>query len=242
MNRLFVANWKTNPLTEKAAVALAKAEDFPNAVICPPAPFLSAVKKVLKKAALGAQNVFTDLLPAGGAFTGEISSAQLKALGASYVIVGHSERRIHLLENNEMISRKVEAVLKAGMTPILCVGENENEKAMGRTEEIVSRQLELGLSKIDRSKTPPQIVIAYEPIWAISKGDPTHVTDSPEDADKVISMIRARASTLSVRPFVIYGGSVNAGDWAGFAEYAGIQGALVGGASLKAAEFKKIIK
>jgi triosephosphate isomerase len=234
--KLLIANWKMNPKTEAQAIALAKASDAEGVVVCPPFPFLPAVKKVLKQAALGAQDAFFE---DEGAFTGQVSPKQLKDLGVSYVIVGHSERRA-LGDTNEMIAKKVAAVIKSGLTPILCIGESRNERATGRTKEIVERQLELGLSLIAASK-PAKVIITYEPVWAISGGDPLSESDTPENAAEMIAYLRDLLKNAKVRPTLIYGGSANAQNSVALFNQKEIEGLLVGRASTTA-EFKAMIK
>ncbi|MBI3114564.1 MAG: triosephosphate isomerase, partial [Candidatus Harrisonbacteria bacterium] len=143
--KLIIANWKMNPTMLEEAVALARATDIEGLVIAPPFPFLEAVGKELKHALLGAQDLFWENPPTGGAFTGEVSADELKALGARYVIVGHSERRKNLGETDEMIAKKMKAASDSGLIPVLCVGESREEHDAGRAKEIVNRELRLGL-------------------------------------------------------------------------------------------------
>ncbi len=235
--KLLIANWKMNPTAEKQAIALAKQADAEGVVVCPPFPYLSVVAKVLKKAELGAQNAYIE---DEGAFTGETSPKQLKGYGVGYVIVGHSDRR-RLGETNELVASKVAAVIKSSMVPILCVGETKNEHETGRTREIVERQLELGLSLIGRQVPAPKIIVTYEPVWAISGGDRDHEIDNPEEAAEVIAYLRKQLVQFPVRAMVIYGGSTKADNLVGLFSQKDIDGALVGGASLRP-EFKKMIK
>jgi triosephosphate isomerase len=226
MPKLIVANWKLNPQTEKEAITLAKKTDFKNVVIAPPFPFLGAVKKVLKKASLGAQDAFWE---GAGAYTGEVSSEMLKRLGAKYVILGHSERRIYMNESDSMVNKKTASALKAGLLPIICVGEPKEvrKKGFASAKAYVGKQLKESLKGISES-----VVIAYEPIWAIGTGTP----DSPDETRAMARFIR------SLRPdaTVLYGGSVNGKNYDLFLSLQEIGGALVGGASLRAEEFKAI--
>lgn len=235
--KLVIANWKMNPKNEAAALALIKLADAEGVVICPPALFLPVVAKKVKRADMGAQDVSAE---DEGAFTGQVSSRQVKSYGAAYVIIGHSERR-RLGEGNDLVAKKVSAVLKSGMTPILCIGESRDEHVTGRTKEIVERQLELGLSLIGRQVPAAKIIIAYEPVWAISGGDPLSESDTPENAVEIIAYIRERLRGVPVRATVIYGGSVNAENAASFLSQGAIDGVLVGGASIRP-EFKTIVK
>lgn len=235
--KLIIANWKMNPKNETAALALAKVSDVDGVIVCPPFPFVSAIGKKLKRADLGVQDIGAE---EEGAFTGQVSGRQVKGYGATYAIVGHSERR-RLGEGNDLIAKKVMTALKCGLTPILCVGETRDEHVTGRTKEIVERQLELGLSLLGRQIPAAKVIIAYEPVWAISGGDPLSESDTPENAAAVIAYIRERLKHAPVRAAVIYGGSVHAENVASFLSQEGIDGVLIGGASIRP-EFKTIIK
>ncbi len=231
MSQLLVANWKMNPASESEAVKLARASDANNVVICPPFPFLRAIKQAIKKAALGAQDVFWENPPAsGGAYTGEVSAKMLKGLGVRYTIIGHSERRRWLHETDEMINKKIQAVLKADLKAILCVGEpfSVRKKGLTAAKNFVKKQL-----KKDLRGVKSKFIIAYEPIWAIGTGKPDNPRETAEMAKFIKNLSRAR---------VLYGGSVTSLNIGRILEYNEIDGALVGGASLKAGEFKKIIK
>ncbi len=213
-----------NPQSEPEAVKLARAEDLKNAVIIPPFPFLGPVKKILKQAPLGAQNVFYE---EKGAYTGEVSPAMLKKLGVRYVIIGHSERR-RLGEDDAMIAKKVSAATAAGLIVILCVGEPAGiyKKGNRATELFIRKQLRF-------LKNKKNLIVAYEPIWAIGTGKNAH----PEDAARVAQLIK---SIISVP--VLYGGSTNSKNAKSFLEKKEISGLLVGGASLDAKEFLRMIK
>ncbi len=228
MAKLVIANWKSNPKTSADAKKLARSTDHIGVVIAPPFPFLSEVGDVVRKSDLGAQDAFWS----DGPYTGEVSVNQLKGLGVKYVILGHSERRRNLGETDAMINRKLKAVLGCGLFPVLCVGEGpEFRRAPKGAASFINNQLKLGLSGVRNVK---KLIVAYEPIWAIGTG----LSDSPKDAARVAVMIRGRLGNVPV----LYGGSVNGGNVAEFMSLPEISGALVGGASLKAAEFKKIIK
>ncbi len=218
MKPLIVGNWKMNPANLKEAKELfdsvkkgvknTKAE----VVICPPFLYLDQLKGLT----LGAQNVSFELR---GAFTGQISATQLKDLGVEYVIVGHSESRKYLHETNEDVNKKLQAVLDAGMTPILCVGEREDEDR----DEILKQQIPQGIS---------DIVIAYEPVWAVGTGK----NCQPEDVKAAIAIIKSLVQDARV----LYGGSVKADNAKQYLEIT--DGLLIGGASLIAEEFIKIIE
>lgn len=254
MKKLIVANWKMNPASESEAVHLAKFSDEKNVVICPPFPFLGAVKSVLRKADLGAQDVFWQNPIPGGAFTGEISINMLKKVGAAYVILGHSERRHYLAETDEIINQKLKAALAFGLKVVLCVGEPLSVRTEGlkSAENFVKSQLVKDLKNTSNllrpsgasgdggKPTTQNLIIAYEPIWAIGTGKP----DKPEDSATKVSFIKAFLSTktYNLKPHVLYGGSVTSANSPRIFECKEIDGVLVGGASLKAEEFKKIIK
>lgn len=242
---LIIANWKSNPLTLKEALVLSHSAErtarrFRGAevVVAPPFLFIPAVSKILRQAKLGAQNVFWS----EGPYTGEISSEQLKKIGARYVIAGHSSRRMELGETDDMINKKVKAVLNVGLSPVLCVGERRRKGNM--ISPIVGLQLKKALKGVKKSQLK-NLVIAYEPIWAIST-TPGARADTPENAKHAIKYIRTilahiygRKSADKVR--ILYGGSVSAKNAKQFFALSEVGGALVGGASLNPSEFTKII-
>ena len=250
MNKLIIANWKMNPETIKEAVSMAKEIDSENLVICPPFTFIAEVSRAVKKSILGAQDLFWE---DNGAHTGEISGSQLYSLGVKYVIIGHSERRRHLRETDEMVAKKVAAALRNGLIPILCVGETQEERNRNQTQKVVERQLKIGLSLI--GNCPPEadpplaekleivnLIVAYEPVWAISTSKDSE-PDTPENAVQMINFIKKQleVNNYKLKIDFIYGGSVNAQTAEKFLKEKEIQGVLVGGASLKSKEFKKII-
>jgi triosephosphate isomerase (TIM) len=212
-------------------------------VICPPFTALRSVQTVIEgdrlPFGLGAQNChFEDK----GAFTGEVAPTMLAALKCSYVIVGHSERREHFGETDDLVAKKVKAVYANGMTPIMCVGESLDERDAGRTEEKITTQIRQGLAGLDAERASA-LVVAYEPIWAIGTGR----NAEPADAGQVVGVIRKTLDSMysndvaaAVR--IQYGGSVKAGNIRGFMAHPDIDGALVGGASLDPEEFALIVK
>lgn len=243
---LIVANWKMNPdapgravlLANKIERSLARVRNV-EVVIAPPFPFLLPIAAVIKRAKLGAQNVFWQDC---GPYTGEVSWHQLKHLKVDYVIIGHSERKLFLDETDEMINNKVHILLENNMTPILCVGERE--RVGDDIPEIVGIQIRAALKGIKKTLIK-KLVIAYEPIWAISTM-PNARPDTPVSAFQSVIYIRKVMSELYGRTMgdeiqIIYGGSVNAKNIKGFLEEGRMQGALVGGASLDAAEFGEIV-
>ncbi|HHY14759.1 MAG TPA: triose-phosphate isomerase [Firmicutes bacterium] len=241
---IIAGNWKMHKNVGEAIEACRRLEELAahslaEVVVCAPFTSLSALNALgLTKIKLGAQNMhFADQ----GAFTGEISGQMLIDVGCQYVIIGHSERRALFGEDDGMINKKVLNALKLGLRPILCVGETLTQRQSGETETIVIEQTQKALSGV----TPEQlskVVIAYEPIWAIGTGE----TSTAEDANKVIGVIRAAVAELydaqlaeEVR--IQYGGSVKPENVAGFKRQPQIDGALVGGASIKVQDFMAII-
>jgi triosephosphate isomerase len=244
---IIAANWKMHKTVEEGK---SFATEFPvegvlrqevEVVLCPPFTALQVVGEVLRgtKVKLGAQNLY----PAEkGAFTGEISPLMLKALGCSYVILGHSERRHILGEKDEFINQKVEIAFAAGLVPILCVGETMEQRQQGKTEEVCRRQILGGLQGLEE-KEVGCVVIAYEPVWAIGTG----VNASPEEAEKTIAFLReviadsfSPGAGETVR--IQYGGSVKPSNIQDFMKYDNIDGALVGGASLEVNSFYEIVQ
>jgi triosephosphate isomerase len=184
---------------------------------------------------LGAQDVSSH---ESGAFTGEVSAAMLRDVGAQFVIVGHSERRQYHMENDALVAEKAQRALAAGVTPIVCVGETLAEREAGRTEEVVKRQLAAVIHA--NGHCISEIVVAYEPVWAIGTGK----TASPEQAQHVHSILRSQlraASAHADRVSILYGGSMNAANAVQLLAQVDIDGGLVGGASLKATDFLSII-
>ena len=236
--KLLVANWKLNPQIEAEAVRLARASDAKNIVIAPPFPFLVAVGKALKRATLGAQDVFWKL---HGAYTGGVSPLMLRALGVRYVIVGHSERRA-LGETDTMVNKKARAALRAGLAPILCVGEPlaVRRKGLAAAKRFVAHQLRADLRGVSPSSviSHQSSVVAYEPLWAIGTGRAATPADAAEMAEFIKGLL---VKSYKLKVSVLYGGSVNVRNAGAFLAEPAIDGALVGGASLQAAEFRKMI-
>ncbi len=242
--KYIVANWKAYIVNKKEASVLlrktyeAARKNSSEVVICPPYTFLTEMKKN-KNVHFGAQNVFWE---DGGAFTGEITLPMLKELGVEYVILGHSERRAYFSETDDMVNKKVKAALKAGFKVILCVGEKER-KEKNIIPSLVAEQLRADLTGVAKSKLV-NLIIAYEPIWAIGSGS----SDTPENAyqaalyiRKTIADIYKNAKAGKNMKF-LYGGSVNSKNILDFMSHIGIDGVLVGGASVKYTEFQKMIK
>ena len=248
---IMAGNWKMHHSHLEAIQVVQKlsyrltSEDYERCevVVCPTFTSLRSVQTVIEADSLpiglGAQNVFWE---DKGAYTGEVSPGMLVKLAVSYVIVGHSERREIFGETDEMVNRKVKAVLGAGMTPIMCVGETLEEREAGETAAKVSRQVQAGLDGV----TPQQVgsmVIAYEPIWAIGTGR----NATPEDANDTIGTIRKMVAGLAgeapaAQVRIQYGGSVKPANIAAIMAQPEIDGALVGGASLEADDFAQIVR
>ncbi len=219
--KIICLNWKMNPETLGQALEIASQSDYDNAILFPPFIFLEEVKKLLKKARIGAQDIsYRD--EARGPFTGEISANELFNLGIEFVIIGHSERRA-MGETNAQIAHKIEIALENDLIPILCIGENYEEHKKGLTNKIIRNQVYVGLSLA--GKYGKKIILAYEPVWAIGTG----TSDTPKNAENTIKYIKKITDS---KYEVIYGGSVNNENINEFLKFKGIDGVLVGGASL----------
>jgi triosephosphate isomerase len=245
MRTPFIAgNWKMNTTVAQASALVGEMRERLDRVegvekvLCPPFISLAAIEELLRGTSikLGAQNMYFE---EKGAYTGEVSPLMLSEL-CEFVILGHSERRQYFAETDELINKKVRAALKIGLTPILCVGEKLEEKEAGDTAEVVTRQVRGALEGIE---SPQGLVIAYEPIWAIGTGKAA----TPPESNDTTGLLRRTVAQLYGVEFaqgvrILYGGSVTASNIAGFMEEPEIDGALVGGASLKAEEFLGIVE
>ncbi len=245
---LIAGNWKmyktvaeTVQFIDELKGLLAGAGDGVEVVLCPPCTALSAAAEALRGSGiyLSAQNMHWE---EQGAFTGEISPLMLREIGCKYVVLGHSERRQYFGETDEAVNKKVKAALKHGLIPIVCVGETLEEREAGITEKVIGTQVKGALTGLDPAQTAG-LVVAYEPVWAIGTGR----TASDDDAQKVNAFIRGllveiagREAAEKVR--IQYGGSVKPENAAGLMARPDIDGALVGGASLKPDSFAGIIK
>ena len=251
MKKLIAANWKMNKTVAEAVSAadelkkLAGKEKDADVVICPPFTALYAVAKELKGSniKLGAQNMYFE---DAGAYTGDISPLMLKDIGCEYAIIGHSERREFFKEDDSLINRKVLAALKHSLKPILCVGETWGQRESSRTKEVLEKQLKNGLSNITSSQMK-KITIAYEPVWAISRGNPNQKAATPQDAEEGHQFIRNVLETIfdkktAADTRIIYGGSMKPENAKELLSRKGIDGGLVGNASLNAKSFYEIIK
>ena len=207
-----------------------------NVAVCVPAVYLAQVQALkVSFIDLGSQDVSAQ---AFGAYTGEVSATMLKDFGVQYCLVGHSERRQQHGETDALVAGKAKAALAAGITPIVCVGETLVEREAGRTEEVVKRQLAAVIHT--NGHCISEVVVAYEPVWAIGTGK----TASPEDAQAVHAVLRAQfkaATDRSAQVKILYGGSMNAANASSLLGQPDIDGGLIGGASLKAVDFLSII-
>ena len=243
--RIIAGNWKMHKTISEA---LAFVDEFlrlepwgeSQAVICPPFPCLAPLAQVLEGSgvALGAQDLHWE---AQGAFTGEVSGRMLRDVGCRYVIVGHSERRQHFGDNDERVALKTRAALDHGLTPIVCVGESLDERESGQAEGIVVSQVKAAIQDLS-PQTLATVVMAYEPVWAIGTGRSARGGDAAAMAEavrRVVSEVAGELAAESLR--FLYGGSVNAKNALEFLESPGVDGALVGGASLDPVEFRAIL-
>jgi triosephosphate isomerase (TIM) len=244
---IIAGNWKMYKTIPEAKTLvtgmLSKLSGFNDVevVFCPPFTALSTVKELIKgtPCAVGAQNLYWK---EQGAFTGEISPLMLKDIGCDYVIIGHSERRQYFGETDATVNLKVKAALAVGIKPIICVGESLAEREAGETDSLIKRQTEKALEGIEASAIPT-LVIAYEPIWAIGTGK----SSSAKDANEVIGLIRKTVANLFGKEVaeqmrIQYGGSVKPENIKEYMAEPEIDGALVGGASLEAESFFKLIR
>jgi len=241
---MIAGNWKMNTTVSEAIKLVNEMhpglDEITNVdkVICLPFVSLAAVKELIKGSSikLGAQNLHFE---ERGAYTGEISPLMLAEL-CEFVIIGHSERRQYFNETGGIVNKKIRAALRTGLKPILCIGERLEENESGRTEEVVTEQLRSSLTGINY---PSSLLIAYEPVWAIGTGKAA----TGKQANETIGFIRHNIAKLYSKEFaqdvrILYGGSVTAQNTAEFINQLEIDGALVGGASLKANEFLSIVR
>ncbi|MEM8830854.1 MAG: triose-phosphate isomerase [Cyanobacteria bacterium P01_G01_bin.19] len=238
MRKIIIAgNWKMHKnqaeslkFVEKFKSEVENTLEEREIVLCAPFTSLTIMSKNLHggKIMLGAQNIHWE---AEGAYTGEISGDMLQEIGVSYVIIGHSERRQYFGETDETVNLRIKAAQTAGFVPILCVGETKEQRDAGETESIIINQLEAGLVGVDQNN----LVIAYEPIWAIGTGD----TCESQEANRVIGVIRSQLDNKNVS--IQYGGSVKPTNVDEIMNQPEIDGALVGGASLEPQSFARIV-
>jgi len=247
---LMAGNWKMHrdhleaiQLLQRLAYHLGEEDtDGQEVVVCPPFTALRSLQTLIQsdrmRVQLGAQDCHPDL---EGAYTGDVSVPMLARLDVAYVIVGHSERRLHHHEDDALVARKAQAVLAGGLRPIVCVGEGEAARESGRAEDVVLAQLRGSLDRVEPSE-PERLVVAYEPIWAIGTGR----TATPDDAQAMSSAIRGAlaeryGSATATEVRVLYGGSVKPANIRSLMAQPDVDGALVGGASLSAEDFALIV-
>ena len=243
---IIAGNWKMNKTPDEAVELVNELKPLVkdakcDVVVCVPAVCIPAVKNVLKRGSkikLGAQNVHWEK---SGAYTGELSADMLKAAGVEYVIIGHSERRQYFGETDKTVNKRVVAAINAELKPIVCVGENKEEREAGYTDTIVSYQTLMALTGLTNEQVEGT-VIAYEPVWAIGTG----LTATDEQANETIGVIRAaiagkygKRTAAKVR--IQYGGSMKPSNVKGLMAQPEIDGGLIGGASLKAADFSQVV-
>jgi triosephosphate isomerase len=248
MRTPFIAgNWKMNTtkvevesLLDSLKVSLSNVDGVKIAV-CPPFPYLSIASDILNgtRIRLGAQNMHWE---EKGAFTGEVAAMMIKDVGCQYVILGHSERRQYFNETDENVFKKIKQALRIGLNPIVCVGETLKDREAGDTENVINKQIQGCFKKLSSDEIN-KITIAYEPVWAIGTGK----TATPEQAQEVHRFIRDWVQTafnqgIASDICIQYGGSVKPGNAKELLSQADIDGALVGGASLKSEDFTAIIK
>jgi triosephosphate isomerase len=245
--KIVIANWKMNPISEKLAEKLFKDTNKvvsklknTDIIICPPDIYLNKLKKFAKKIKLGAQDCFYE---ESGAYTGEISAEMLYGIGARYVILGHSERRIILGESNEDVNKKIKSALFAGLIPIVCIGEKERDQENNYLN-FVKEQIEVAFKNILKNSVS-KIIVAYEPVWAIGKNAVREAT--PEEfleisifIKKVLSDKFGMQAVNKIK--IIYGGSVGTKNVEDFIKIGHADGFLIGRASLDSVKFGEIIK
>ena len=244
MKKLIAGNWKMNgslaanqALVQAMLEGLQGSEPKAEMALCAPAVYLAQMQALLTGSAVawGAQDVSAQ---EQGAFTGEVSAAMLKDFACRYAIVGHSERRQYHAESDAIVAAKAQRALAAGITPIVCVGETLAEREANQTEAVAKRQLAAVIHGVTHCTS--EIVVAYEPVWAIGTGK----TATPEMAQAVHAVLRKQISAATQHPErvkILYGGSMNAANAASLLAQPDIDGGLIGGASLKAVDFLQIV-
>ena len=244
-NKIIAGNWKMNMLPNEAINFLTELPNYikdckHEVILC--VPFIDLFYSLLAvqetNIKIGAQNMHWE---EKGAYTGEVSGEMLKSINVEYVIIGHSERRAYFNETDETVNKKIKAALKNELKPIVCVGESLEQKEAGKTEEIITTQVEKAFKEIS-GEDAKKIIIAYEPIWAIGTGK----TATADDANNSIKAIRNKINSMygadvADNIHILYGGSVKSSNAKELFETSDIDGALIGGASLKVDEFAKIV-
>ncbi|MDP4207943.1 MAG: triose-phosphate isomerase [Bacteroidota bacterium] len=243
--KIVAGNWKMNTtlqegiaLAQEVEALIAGVNNGAKVIVCTPFIHLTEVKKVLKKAALGAQNCASEV---SGAYTGEVSAAMVKSTGAEYVILGHSERRSYYHEDDAMLAKKTKLALANGLIPIFCIGELLSERESGKHFDVVKSQLEKGLFDLSEEDFK-KIVLAYEPVWAIGTGK----TASSAQAQEIHKFIRDTVAAKYGQAVadlipILYGGSCKPSNAKELFENPDVDGGLIGGAALVASDFNGII-
>ncbi len=244
--KVIAGNWKMNMLPNEAMNFISGLQPYAEdanceVILCVPYTdlFYSLLTAQDTKIKIGAQNMHWE---ERGAYTGEIAPEMLTSINVEYVIIGHSERRQYFNETDETVNKKIKSAVAHGLKPIVCIGETLKQRELNLTNEVISQQIELALKDVPEEKME-EIIIAYEPVWAIGTGK----VATKEDANNTIKEIRAQIETLfneevAQNVSILYGGSVKAENAKEIFETSDIDGALIGGASLKLSEFKEIIK
>lgn len=243
--KIIAGNWKMNKLPNEAIAFLEELTPLVKnteneVIICAPYTdlFYSLLSAQNTNIKIGAQNMHWE---EKGAYTGEVSPQMLKSIGVEYVIIGHSERREYFAETDEMVNKKLKAALENELKPIVCVGETLEQRENGKTNDIITKQINLGLDGLN-NKQLENTIIAYEPIWAIGTGK----TATAEEANETIKIIRKEIAKMygdenAEKIEILYGGSVKSSNSKELFTMSDIDGGLVGGASLEAKEFSKIV-
>ncbi|MDB4215371.1 triose-phosphate isomerase [Burkholderiaceae bacterium] len=244
MKKLIAGNWKMNGDSASSAELLARIVaglpglDACDVLVCPPSVYVASAVTALagQSVAVGGQDVSVQVK---GAYTGEVSAVMLRDVGATYAIVGHSERRQYHGETDALVAEKAHAALAHGITPVVCIGETLAQREAGETNAVVKRQLAAVIHAVGHCVS--ELVLAYEPVWAIGTGQ----TATPEQAQAVHAVIRAQIAAATEHPErvrILYGGSMNAANATQLLAQPDIDGGLIGGASLKVADFLTIIR
>lgn len=246
-NIVIAANWKMNKVLSEAnqfmddVVGKVPNDDNVEAIVCAPFPFLPSLVEKAKgtKVKIGAQNMHAE---ENGAFTGEVSPVMLKDLGVTHVVIGHSERRAQFAETDETVNKKVHAAFKHGLIPIVCVGETLQQREANETMNHIGSQVRKGVEGLSDEQVT-KTIIAYEPIWAIGTGKTASSADANEVCEQIRNVVKDITSeNISEKVVIQYGGSVKPANIDELLETSAIDGALVGGASLKADSFLKLVE
>ncbi len=245
---MVIANWKMYKTAAEAEMFVERVKEEVKAVkevemvICPPFIALESLSRLMgdSNLLLGAQNMHWEK---EGAYTGEISPLMLKESGVKYAIIGHSERRRYFGENDDIVAQKFSAALSFGLIPVLCVGENQQQRSAGETEKVVQEQLLTALKEVDENRDIlGKMVLAYEPVWAIGSGTAAYPEDAASVATFIRSLLQERLGDLSQQVRILYGGSIKPENIRDFTSRENIDGALVGGSSLKETVFVQLVQ